>query len=277
MEKIIINESLAKRNKENYSFSYYKEGSATDEYNQVIKEAKEKIEEAKKMVSPEGQERLDKLFDWYKSAYAKWVNKHNANGADHVSSMISGSANYNMKKHEQWLAKEGKLWAEYDELKDIEHKIHKIIAGDKIIKSDDSGALEKLKEKLLKAQEEHQGYKDYNVKARKQGTDKLPAYVLANSNARIRSIKKRIEQLEKLLSAETKEIEITEEPEGIKIVDNTEANRLQIIFDFKPDVDIRTKLKKHGFRWSPRNNAWQRYRGTEAERIAKQIISEISQ
>ena len=274
MEKIIIDESLAKRNKENYSFSNYKEGSATQEYNQVIAEVTKKIDEAKTRVSLEGQKRLDNLLMWYESAYAKWVNKHNANGAGHVSSMISGPANYNMRKHEQWLAKEGKLWAEYDELNDIEHKIHKIIAGDKIIKSDDPGALEKLKEKLLKAQEEHQGYKDYNVKARKQGSEKLPAYVLSNSNARIRSIKKRIEQLEKLLSAETKEIEITE---GIKIVDNTEANRLQIIFDFNPDAEIRTKLQKHGFRWSPRNNAWQRYRGTEAERIAKQIISEISQ
>lgn len=268
----VINEILARKNKENYSFSGYKEGSATEEYNSVIKEAKEKIEEAQKRVSPEAREKLDKLFDWYKYAYANWINKHNSNGANHVSWMIAGPANYNMKKHEQWMKREGKLWDEYDNIKDIDSKIHKIIAGDKIIKSGDPKALEKLKEKLAKAQEEHKGYKEYNAKARKEGTTPLQPYVLANSNARIRNIKKRIEKLEKMSKAETKVIQV-EGVEGISIVDNTELNRLQIIFDFKPDANVRADLKKQGFRWSPYNKAWQRYRGDIAERIAKEIIS----
>ena len=42
MEKIIIDESLAKRNKENYSFSNYKEGSATDEYNRLLRKQKKR-------------------------------------------------------------------------------------------------------------------------------------------------------------------------------------------------------------------------------------------
>lgn len=276
MEKIIINESLAKRNKENHSFSSYDEGSETREYNQVIAEATEKIEKAKERVSDEGKEKLDKLLEWYKSAYANWVNRHNANGSNHVSWMISGPASYNMKKHNNWMNKEGKLWAEYDEIKDIESKIYKIINGDKIIRTGDKDALEKLKEKLEKAQKEHQNYKDYNVKARKEGLKTLASYVLTNSNARIRGIKKRIEQLEKLALQETKEVEGENVPDGVKIIDNVEANRLQIVFDYKPDADIRNKLKKHGFRWSPKNGAWQRYRGYEAERIAKQIISEIA-
>lgn len=271
-----INEDLARRNKENHSFSLYEKGSATREYNQVIEEATEKIEKAKLRVSDEGKEKLDKLLEWYKKAYADWINRHNANGANHVSWMISGRGNYNMNKHNKWLDKEGKLWAEYDEIKDIESKIYKIINGDKIIKSDDKNALDKLKEKLEKAEREHREYKEYNVKARKEGLEKLPAYVLSNSNARIRSIKKRIEKLEKLKSQETKEISIDNKVDGIKIIDNVEANRLQIVFDYKPDADIRKKLKNYGFRWSPSNGAWQRYRGNEAERIAKQIVNEIA-
>lgn len=37
-----------------------------------------------------------------------------------------------------------------------------------------------------------------------------------------------------------------------------ELNRLQILFDEIPDVDIWIALKEHGFRWSPKNQAWQR-------------------
>ena len=39
---------------------------------------------------------------------------------------------------------------------------------------------------------------------------------------------------------------------------NTEANRLQIFFDEKPDAATREELKSNGFRWSPKAEAWQR-------------------
>ncbi len=272
----MINETLAKRSKENMSFSDYKEGSATAEYNAVIAEVKEQIDEAKTRVSPEAQERLDRLFDWYKGAYAKWVNKYNANGANHVSQMISGASNYNMRKHEKYLSREGKLWEEYDELKNINYKIQSIVNGDKIIKSDDKNAIEKLKDKLAKAQEEHQGYKDYNVKARKEGKEPHPAWVLSNSNGRIKSIKDRIARLERLAKQAEATPQLEQEINGIKIIDNLEAQRLQIIFPGKPDADIRTKLKKNGFRWSPTNGAWQAYRGYRANSIAREIAESLS-
>ena len=55
-----------------------------------------------------------------------------------------------------------------------------------------------IKEKLQKAEEEHKGYKDYNIKARKEGKEKLSSYVLQNSNARIKAIKDRIIKLERI-------------------------------------------------------------------------------
>src|SRR5665647_438311 len=174
---MIINEDLARRNKENYSFSDYQAGSATAEFNAVITEAKEKIEKAKLKVSEEAQARLDRLLESYTVKYASWINRQNQNGAGHVSVMIAGSSNYNMRAHEKYLDRERPLWAEYDEIKDIDSKIWSIINGDKIIKSDDANAIEKLKEKLAKALEEHEGYKAYNVKARKEGKETLAPYV----------------------------------------------------------------------------------------------------
>ncbi len=275
----MINEELARRSHENMSFSNYKPGSATAEYTAHIADVTAKIEQVKTKVSPEAQERLDSLLARYKVKYAEWTNAYNRNGANHVSWMISGPAKYNMRAHEKYLNREGKLWEEYEELKNIDSKIAAIVAGDKVIKSDDENAIEKLKEKLAKALEEHQAYKDYNVKARKEGSDPLPAYVLQNSNGRIKGIRDRIARLERLAeqaAATTIEAQTTE-INGIKIVDNLEAQRLQIIFPGKPDADTRSKLKKAGFKWAPSNGAWQRYRSHDAERSARQIIESLAQ
>jgi len=272
---MIINEDLARRNKENYSFSDYQAGSETAKYNTVIAEAAEKIEKAKLRVSPEGQERLDKLLESFKAKYADWVNKSNSNGSRHVSVMIAGPSNYNMRAHEKYLNRERTLWAEYDEIKDIDSKIWSIINGDKIIKSDDANAIEKLKEKLAKALEEHEGYKAYNVKARKEGKETLAPYVLQNSNGRIKGIKDRIAHLERLAVKAEATPQVETEINGIKIIDNLEAQRLQIIFPGKPDAEVREQLKKNGFRWCPTNSAWQSYRSERAGRIAQEIAKGV--
>lgn len=268
----IINEELARRNKENYSFSSYKTGSATSEYNQMVADAATKIEAAKANVSDEVKERLDKLLASYSSRMASWLNRHNSNGAGHVSSMISGPSNYNMRKHEKFIQRENNLFKEYDEISDIDHQISKIIHGDKIIKSGDSDAVEKLKEKLTKALEEHQCYKDHNIKARKEGTLSLAPYILQNSNGRIKAIRDRLSRLEK-----EKSLEIKEKMFGdIKIVDNPELSRVQIIFPYKPDKDTREKLKKCGFKWAPSQEAWQNFRNQRNYDAAKTIIQKLS-
>jgi len=273
-----INESLAQRSKENMSFSDYIPNSATNEYNQQIAEVAKAINIAKLKVSPEAQIKLDNLLASYSSKYANWINKRNANDANHVSAFISGPSNYNMSKHNKYLNREGKLWEEYEEFKDIYNKIDAIVTGDRIIKSNDANAIDKLKEKLAKALEEHAEYKAYNSNAKKEGNQSLPAYVLSNSNGRIKGIKDRIAHLERLSQQENKEIIIESEStltNGIRIVDNVEAHRLQIFFNGKPSVEIRTQLKKNGFRWTPTIEAWQSYRSDNANRKALEIVSAI--
>lgn len=267
-----INESLAKRNKENMSFSDYKTGSATAEYNAMIAEVREAIETAKAKVSEEAQEKLDRLLESYKRRLANWINKRNANGAGHVSVMIAGPSNYNMKKHNKFLAREEKLWQEYDDIKNINARIQAIVTGDKIIKSNDLEAIDKLKEKLEKALEEHAGYKEYNKIARKEGKDPLPAYVLSNSNGRIKGIRDRIKRLEAIAGQEPEEKEVN----GIRIVDNPEAHRLQMFFDGKPDKPTRQLLKSNGFRWTPSIEAWQCYRSPGAMAKAEKLAEAAS-
>ena len=84
----------------------------------------------------------------------------------------------------------------------------------------------------------------------------------------IRNAKKRLEYLKKHVDDKT-----TEKTYGeIRVVDNVEENRLQLFFPGKPAEEIRRLLKSRGFRWSPRNNAWQAYRNNRARWAVENII-----
>lgn len=61
--------------------------------------------------------------------------------------------------------------------------------------------------------------------------------------------------------------------DGIEIMRNVELDRVQIFFPGKPDSDTITTLKQHGWKWSPKNGAWQRKNTTNAYISAKEIIS----
>ena len=60
---------------------------------------------------------------------------------------------------------------------------------------------------------------------------------------------------------------------GGKIVINTEVERVQILFDDVPDLDLREKLKANGFRWSPRFKAWQRKSTPRGIYVARNLMA----
>lgn len=103
---------------------------------------------------------------------------------------------------------------------------------------------------------------------------------LQNLGGNIRRIEGRIEQLERRGKERAEMLEQglqgTETVVGeIRVVENIEANRLQVFFPGKPSYDVRTKLKRNGFRWAPSEGAWQRHINAYARSIAVQIASEI--
>ena len=73
--------------------------------------------------------------------------------------------------------------------------------------------------------------------------------------ANIRRLKKRLESVARLKSTPTKEYTIGE----VRIVENTEANRLQVFFPEKPSEEVRKELKSNGFRWASIAACWQSY------------------
>ncbi len=93
-------------------------------------------------------------------------------------------------------------------------------------------------------------------------------FTLTNNNANIKRIKARIAELERMQDSPADGWTF----DGGEVIANADANRLQIIFDSKPGEEMRTLLKKRGFKWSPRFGAWQRQLNNNAIYAAKDIL-----
>src|SRR5690606_484329 len=92
---------------------------------------------------------------------------------------------------------------------------------------------------------------------------------LANNSANIRRLKARLADLERKRSRPT-----TEETIGaVRIVQDTEANRLRIFFPAKPSASTIATLKRNGFRWAPSVGAWQRHLSNSALYWAREIAA----
>jgi hypothetical protein len=72
-------------------------------------------------------------------------------------------------------------------------------------------------------------------------------------------------------SRENREIQF----KGGKVVQNWAENRIQVIFDSKPDRAIIDLLKKNAFKWSPKQGVWQRQNTNSAVGAVQSIISFI--
>ena len=244
---IIINEENARRAYENVSFSDYKAGSATAEYEAICKKADERAAQY-----PDNPKARDAAIR-YKREIGEWYNRKYARDAGHVSWAIAGPANYNMSKHNKWSAADDKSWQEYNEINArFESAMHG--AAKPVIHDADADALDQLKAKLEKEEAEHAKYIQYNKDARKNGKETLPPYMLQNSNGRIKAIRDRIAHVEKMQSQESRKFEF----DGGYVEENKEAGRTQIFFDEKPDEETRSRLKSNGWHWSPSFGAWQR-------------------
>jgi len=79
-------------------------------------------------------------------------------------------------------------------------------------------------------------------------------FELTNNNAKIKQTQERIKELENRKATTPKDITIN----GVRVLENTDAMRLQLFFDGKPSAEIIKLLKSHAFKWAPSVQAWQR-------------------
>jgi ribosome-associated translation inhibitor RaiA len=290
-----IPQDVAQRAYRATSFSPEKRGeSARNDY---VNDLTGIYNELHAQIRPEQEDLLDELFaifkDRYRRGYLDTLHSHSRI----MSSMITGPANFPVRRNEKANNAYQNKWSAFIEGRERGIKRMKKaleIGSSHAIRSDDENAIDKLKAKLAKLEEYQTQMKQVNAIVKKKGFDGLdeigwtneqieklkvgmarscdnkpcPSWRLTNNNANIKRVKERIAKLERQASDTDVKIPF----DGGTIYDNVEANRLQILFDEIPAPELRAELKRHGFKWSPSNQAWQRFRSPDAMYYAKQIV-----
>lgn len=301
----IINESTARLAKQMRSFDDYKEGSATASYNAQCAEAAAILEKVKaKCATDEQRERAEYLYNRYCSVLAEAINRDNEIGTRCPSVLICGAGNFPTRKKEKQIAAWDKNMENFrraDHYLDMLKRAHTLA-----VKSDDPEVLDFLRAKLAGLEEAHALMVSANAYYRKnktlEGFEGIPAdtmawitrpgvylpggrngdgsplafhgkpfptYELANSNANIKRVKKRIETLEAVKASNP----VEEEHIGYTYRENAEAMRVQLVFDGKPDNETRDLLKKNGFKWAPSQGAWQRQLNNAGKYAAHTVMN----
>ena len=302
MKYYTINENAARTAHEMNSMRDYPKDRATNEYRAYVDKAYAAGEE-RKAKYPEEAERIDYLCDLYARKLANWYNEHFRIEAMCPSIMISGGSNFPVRKKEKQNSRRESHEEEWRYVQKIVDRI--CSCGTDAIKSNDEKAIEKLELKIERLTEEQEMMKAVNAYYRKNKTlDGCPVlteeqieeakaemskdwhisdspylgWALSNNNANIRRLKERLEKLKEVKAAGTQEHSEEEVGvEGLKIVENTEAMRIQLIFDGKPDEETRTLLKSYGFKWSPRFAAWQRVLNENGKYAARKVIEKLKE
>lgn len=295
-----INEGLARQAKQMMSFSDYREGSATADYiahvNAVYNIAEETIEKR-----PEEADRIWFLADRYAQKYAEFINKENAIGTMCPSVMICGAGNFPTRKKEKQVAAWERNHAEFEKLRKYIDKIDAIGRGSEVIKAGDPYVIEKLEAKLEDAKALQEKMKAANkairMKDTEAGDEKLKelgfdgtqiaklrkgdfcgrvgfqSFKLTNNNAEIHRLETRLRNIKA-----AKEAGNSEEDYGFcKLIRNATDMRIRFIFEDKPSADVRDVLKGEGFRWSPKEKAWQRQLTRHGEWAAERAVEKLKE
>lgn len=300
MQYYEINEQTARAAHEMMSMRDYPENRATNEYRAAVDRAAVLVQNKKAHTSAYYHQKLDGLLDAYARCLANWTNDYHKNGASCPSVLICGAGNFPVRKKERQIARERTLQHERAEIEGLLDKIRSTGAG--AVDLNDPDARAQLTSELEAQTQLRENAKAANAYWRKHKTligcpalspetaEKLDRelktvgsftqlcgkpfadYELSSLRNKIKRLKERIAQLDKLQAEQEQPAAVTKFNGG-KIVRNAEQNRLQILFDEVPAPDMRQALKQNGFRWSPRNQAWQRQLTENAERAAKKLLS----
>ena len=232
----------------------------------------------------------------YRSRYTAYLSARSAC----VSTMIAGPSNFPVRSQQKKSAGADKRSDELSEYrtraldaitKTLRPELRPIMSGD-----DD--APERLREKIAKAKATQERMKEANAAIRKHAkageaaqivalvdlgfNEKVAAelikpghccaygfasYELTNNGANIRRMEQRLEQVERLQGAESREIE----GEHATFEDAPAENRVRLTFPGKPDEETRKRLKQRGFRWAPSLGVWQAYRNWQSLDLAREI------
>lgn len=211
--------------------------------------------------------RIERYNELSEKAKEKSRTYSNSN-ANRILEMTPGQpilvGHYSEKKHRKLIEKahnDIKKSIEMDDKSKFYSNRVESVENSKVIYNDDPNAIEKLKEKLERLENQRNSIK----------TREHEQWELTNIGANIRETKRRIERLERL---ETIKFENVKFKNG-RVIHNKTINRIQLLFNDIPNEDIRKELKRNGFHWSRYEGAWQREFNENAIRTTNNLIKNV--
>ena len=104
------------------------------------------------------------------------------------------------------------------------------------------------------------------------GPPGISPYIFTNLSSERRRLEQRRDELKSREGLESS----TEQIGAVELEVDLEDNRVRLHFPGKPDEEFRRVIKSFGFRWSPRNQAWQRQYNPSAKNKAIQIAQDFN-
>jgi hypothetical protein len=246
----------------------------------------------------EKREDLEREFTRYRAGFRQHYVAMLAAKSRTVSTMITGRSNFNVRRAEKSSSGADKRLKEL-----IDYRVRAVAAIRKVLRpedrpimSSDDDATDRLEDKIAKAERLQAMMKAANAAIRKAKSNSeaiaalatlgfresiarellepdfagrigFPAFELTNNNANIRRMKDRLIGIERNQATP----EVSAEGVNARLEDSPAENRVRLYFPGKPSVEVRTRLKSRGFRWSPTIGAWQAYRNPASLELARQI------
>lgn len=164
-------------------------------------------------------------------------------------------------------------WAEVERLEAILEQLteaqEKMKAANKIVRSKRLAEVQKVDELVALGYTEEIATKLLSLRGW-WGAGFAP-FELSNNNARIKDTEAKIHRHRALAERGAGGDEVHEHPWG-KVVVAFSEERYRFIFDGKPEQDVIATLKSNGFKWSPKNSAWQRQITSNAKYAVHRVI-----
>lgn len=270
-------------------------------YAERITSFAEYLDEVAEQATDEQKEaELDRYRENMRAAYLRYIGAHSRC----VSSYIVGGSNFPVRRAERANQAEHNA---YGAILELDEKARKSVVKrygapdpNAPIRSSDPDAIERLNAKLDTCRKVQERMREANkviravkdkdacvaklqelgfteAKARElltpdfMGRIGFASFELSNNNAEIHRLQKRISEIEAMRERAQDDDGCGEGEGGIRYEVDGDAARVKLYFPDKPDEGTRAKLKASGFRWSPRNKAWQAYIKPYTIRMAKEV------
>lgn len=275
-----IDREQARRAYCNTSFSPEKRGDrVVESYVLTLKELAAFIE--KNAQDDKQKAVMQDVFDGLREKYKAKTLASLAAQSRCISSMITGGSNFPVRRAEKANEAERKRSDEWlDFHNSLEKYALKSLQAVYTAQEVQLSEIDQLKADISKAEKNQQTMKDCNAAIRKGDYDKVrewlgdsaaailepdfagrkgfASFQLTNNLANIKRMKERLTFLESKAERAVTQGEKVQEFNGLKVVLNYTEDRLQLLFDEKPNEEVRKILKSNGFVWSGKFSAWQR-------------------